>query len=136
MNLFDPYLEVRTSTLPNCGRGLFTKTHIPKGARITEYTGKITSWKDADHQDGNNLYIYFINRNHVIDASGKKDSFAHFANDARGITRVPGVNNNAHYEVVGKRVFVIASKDILPNQEIFVAYGKEYWDVIKKNGIM
>ncbi len=115
---------------------MFTKTFIPKGSLITEYKGKVTTWKDADHDDGNNLYIYYVSRNHVIDANGKKDDFAHFANDARGFKKVKGINNNAQYIIRGKKVFVEALKNIEAGAEIFVAYGKEYWDTIKKNGIM
>lgn len=137
MTFLDEHLQVKTSTLPGCGNGLFTKIFIPKGTIVTEYKGKITTWKDADHDDGNNLYIYYVSRNHVIDASNKKDDFAHFANDARGFKKVKGLNNNAHYIIDSKkRVFVEAIKDIGAGEEIFVAYGKEYWDVIKKNGIM
>ncbi len=136
MNLFDAYLEVKPSSLPGCGNGLFTTSFIPKGSYITEYQGKITSWKDADHDEGHNLYIYFVNRNHVIDASKNKKDFAHFANDASGKTKVKGIRNNSEYEVKGKKVYIVSTRDILPNQEVLVGYGQDYWDVIKKNGIL
>lgn len=136
MDLLDPFLKVKTSTLPRCGKGLFTKAFIPKGSFITEYKGKISTWKDADHNEGNNLYIYFVSRNHVIDANGKKDDFAHFANDARGITKVTGVLNNSQYVVKKKCVYIQATKNIEAGSEILVGYGKDYWDVIKKNGVM
>ncbi len=136
MNLFDQFLKVKTSTLPKCGKGLFTKVFIPKGSLITEYKGKITTWKDVDHDGGNNLYIFSVSKNHVIDANGNTSDFAHFANDASGLTKLPGVKNNCQYVVKKKRVFIEAIKNIEANAEIFVGYGKEYWQVIKKNGIM
>ena len=126
-------LFVQDSTLPNSGKGLFSNIFIPKGTYIIEYTGKVTSWKDVDHEDGFNGYIYYLNRNHVINASKHKASLARYANDARGLTKIKGILNNAEYEHVEKKVFIKAIKDIEPGQEIFVAYGKEYWDVIKAN---
>ncbi len=133
MHLLNPFLKVKTSTLPGCGKGLFTKISIPKGIIITEHTGKITSFKEADHDDGKNAYLFYVSRNHVIDARDQQDSFARFANDARGHKRITGFTNNAKYIVIGKKVFITAIKDILPKDEIFVSYGKEYWDVMKEN---
>ncbi|MBC7934162.1 MAG: SET domain-containing protein-lysine N-methyltransferase [Rhizobacter sp.] len=126
-------LFVKDSTLPNSGKGLFSKTFIPKGTYIIEYTGKVTSWKDVDHEEGLNGYIYYLNRNHVINASKHKAALARYANDARGLTKIKGLLNNAIYEHVDKKVFIRSTKNIDPGQEILVAYGKEYWDVIKEN---
>jgi len=136
MKLLDQYLEVKISSMPKSGKGLFTKVFIPKGSLITEYKGKISTWKDADHDDGKNPYIYYLNKDHVIDAKGYLNSFAHFANDAKGHKTVRGIVNNSKYIVKGKKVFIEAIKDIQPGEEIFVGYGKTYWDVIRKNKIM
>lgn len=135
MDCLDNILTIKNSTIPGTGKGLFTKKLITNGSRITEYLGKISTWKDADHDDGNNAYIYFINRNHVIDAKGSK-AFAHYANDGSGFKKFKGIKNNSEYIVDGKRVFITAKYDIAAGEEIFVAYGKDYWVVIKKNGIM
>jgi hypothetical protein len=127
------HLVVKRSTLPRSGKGLFTKAFIPKHAKVAEYKGKITTWKDVDHDDGMNPYIYYVNRNHVIDAKNSKSSLAHFANDANGMSKVKQVRNNSAYTVENKRVFIKAIKDIQPGEEILVGYGKEYWQVIRKN---
>jgi uncharacterized protein len=136
MNLLDQHLKVKISTLPGTGRGLFTKSFIPKGTVITEHKGKISTWNAADHDDGKNPYIYYVSRNHVIDAKDHPDSIAHFTNDANGYKKMAGFTNNSKYVVKGKRVFIEAIKDIQPNDEIFVSYGKEYWDVVRKNKIL
>ena len=134
------YLEkdllVKRSTLPDSGKGLFTRVFIPKGTRILEYKGKITTWAKANHDDGNNGYIFFVSRNHVIDAHKFKTGMAQYANDAAGLKRVTGIKNNAEYSIEKKKVYVDAVKDIPAGSEIFIAYGKEYWDVIKKNGVL
>lgn len=133
MELLEKQLVVKRSTLPGAGKGLFTKHFIPKGTPIVEYKGKITSWKEVEHNNGENGYIYYVKRSHVIDASSFPKELARYANDARGITRMKGVNNNAEYVEEGVRVFILAKKDIPAGSEILVPYGKEYWDVIRHN---
>ena len=44
-----------------------------------------------------------------------------------------GFNNNAVYTEKNKKVFITAVKDIPAGAEIFVTYGKEYWDIIRHN---
>jgi len=132
VSLLTPYLKVKTSTLPGCGKGLFTKIFIPKGIIITEHTGKITRFKDADVED-NNPYLFYVSRNHVIDARKNNDALARFANDAKGPKKIAGFTNNSKYVVIDKRVFIIAIKDIMPTDEIFVGYGNEYWEIMKEN---
>jgi len=136
-----PFLEdalfVGPSTIPGAGQGLFTRTAIPKGTRIIQYTGKISTWEEADHQEGLNAYIYFVSDDYVIDASKRKKSLGRYANDARGMKKIKGISNNSEYvEIEGKngvRVYIDAMKNIPAGSEILVGYGKEYWDVLKKN---
>ena len=133
MALLEKKLKVKDSLLPSAGKGLFTTEFIPKGTKIVEYKGKITTWKDVDHNEGNNGYIYFVKRNYVIDASTYPSALARYANDARGIQRVKGLTNNAEYVEDGLKVYIQAVKDIPAGSEIFVEYGKEYWDAIRYN---
>lgn len=133
MALLEKYLEVRESLLPSAGKGLFTKTFIPKGTKIVEYKGKITTWKEVEHNEGKNGYIYYVKRNHVIDASRHSSALARYANDARGIRRMKGLTNNAEYTEDGLKVYITSTKEIPAGSEIFVEYGKEYWDAIRHN---
>lgn len=133
MALLEKQLKVKTSTLPNAGKGLFTLKPIPKGTRIVEYKGKASTWKDVEHNEGNNGYIYYVSRNLVLDAANDKTALARYANDARGLGRVKGITNNSEYVNEGKRVFIEAIKDIPANSEILVPYGPEYWQVIRHN---
>jgi len=133
MALLEKQLVVKRSTIPGSGKGLFTKKIIPKGSKIIEYKGRVTTWKEADHRNGENAYVYYVKRNFVLDALPFKAALARYANDARGITKIKGVNNNAEYVEEGTRVFIISKRDIPANTEILVGYGKEYWDVIREN---
>ena len=133
MALLRKQLYIKKSTLPNAGMGLFTKKAIPKGTRIIEYTGKRSTWKEVKDDDGKNGYIFYINRNHVIDARPTKKAYARYANDARGIVRIKGIINNSDYVVDGLKAYIESKKDIPAGGEIFVDYGKDYWKVIRQN---
>lgn len=133
MALLEKQLFVKKSTIPNAGNGLFTKKFIPKGSHIVEYKGTVSKWKDVKDEDGKNPYIFFVNRNHVINGLPNKKALARYANDARGLTRIKGVTNNCDYVLDGVRAIIEAKRDIPAGSEIFVDYGKEYWQVIREN---
>ncbi len=132
MALLEKQLVVKLSTIPGSGKGLFTKKFIPKNTRILEYKGRVTVWKEVKNDD-NNGYIYTINNNHVIDAKNTLKALARYANDARGLIKIKGITNNCSYVNDGLKAYIESKRDIEANEEILVAYGKEYWDVIKEN---
>jgi uncharacterized protein len=133
MALLEKHLFVKKSTIPNSGKGLFTKKPIAKGTRIVEYKGKKSSWKDVKDEDGKNGYIFYVNRNHVINAMPTKNALARYANDARGLVKIKGVTNNCDYVTDGLTPYIESKKDIPAGAEIFVDYGKDYWKVIREN---
>ena len=133
MALLEKEVEVKESLLPGAGKGLFAKKNIPKGTKIVEYKGKITTWKEVEHNDGENGYIYYVKRYHVINASRHASALARYANDAKGLQRVKGIVNNAEYIEDGLKVYIQSTKDIPAGTEILVEYGKDYWDVIRHN---
>ena len=133
MALLEKQLKVKRSQLPDAGMGLYTTKPIPKGTRIVEYKGRLSKWKDVRDEDGRNGYIFYINRNHVIDALPTKKALARYANDARGMARVKGMINNADYVVDGLKAYIESKRNIPAGAEIFVDYGKDYWKVIRDN---
>ena len=133
MALLEKKVVVKQSSLPAAGKGLFAREFIPKGSRIVEYKGEITTWKELDSDDGNNGYIYYVKKDHVIDASRDAGALARYANDARGLQRVKGISNNAEYVEEGLKVYIESRKDIPAGAEILVEYGKGYWEVIRHN---
>lgn len=132
MALLEKQLEVKGSNIADAGRGLFTSKPIPKGMKIVEYKGRIRTWKEVEN-DYNNYYIFFVNEQHVIDASVNNKSIAKYINDAKGLQKIKGLNNNAKFVIEDLKVFVKAIKDIPAGSEIFAGYGKDYWQVIRKN---
>lgn len=133
MALLEKQLLVKKSTLPNAGKGLFTKKTIPKGKKIVEYKGTVSTWKEVDHNEGANGYIYYINKNHVINARPHPDYLARYANDAKGLAQVKGISNNAVYRTDGMKAYIESLREIPAGGEIFVGYGKEYWNTIRYN---
>jgi uncharacterized protein len=126
-------LYVKKSSIPESGKGLYTRKFIPKGTRIVEYKGKITTWKEVADEDGKNGYIFYVNRNHVINALPTKKALARYANDARGLKRITGLINNCDYITDGLKAYIESKRDIPAGAEILVDYGKDYWKVIREN---
>lgn len=132
MSHCEKYLRVKRSRLPGAGKGLFAQVDIAKGARIVEYKGKKRKWIDVKHEDGHNGYLMRVSRSIVIDALPATRTFGRYANDAKGFARIEGLKNNAEYVSEGLRCFIEAKKNIRAGEEIFVSYGKEYWDLMRK----
>ena len=126
------HLYVDKSSIPSAGSGLFTSKRIEKGELIIEYTGEINTWDEVRH-DADNLYIYFVNDNYVINAKDHSEAIARYANDAHGLNRMPDLHNNSRFVNIHGKIFIKATKLIQPGSEIFVDYGKAYWETVKKN---
>jgi len=126
-------LYVKRSTLPGSGKGLFTKIPIKRGQVVIEYLGETIPWSEClkREEQGKGGYFMYVTSKHCIDARPTKDKVARYANDAKGWGKVAGIRNNSFYEMRGKRVFIVARKEISAGSEIFVGYGKEYWDTMK-----
>ncbi len=124
-------LAIKRSQLPKAGKGLFTNVSLKRGEKIVEYKGKVSSWNEANHLDGKNRYLFYIDKNNVIDARDNKKLLGRYANDAKGLGKKNGIKNNSTYEVEKKKVYIKAIKNIPAGSEILVNYGKEYWDAIK-----
>jgi len=132
MPLLEKFLIIKKSRLLGAGKGLFTKVAIKKGTRIVEYKGRLQTWKEVKDQDGHNGYLMYINRNAVINALPALKTFGRYANDAMGLTRVDSLRNNGEYISEGNRCYIDATRNIKPNEEILVGYGREYWTLIKR----
>ncbi len=133
MALLEKKLLVKRSTLAKAGKGLFTTVDIPKGTRIVEYKGKKRKWKDITEDPAFNGYVYYFNRHHVIDAKNTPQHLARYANDAKGLSSKDGLRNNSKYDEDGTKVYITSMKKIPAGSEIFVGYGKEYWDSVREN---
>ncbi|MGQ0828289.1 MAG: SET domain-containing protein [Bacteroidota bacterium] len=128
-------LEVKPSRIPKAGKGLFTKRDIKKGERVVEYLGEIITDKECEKRAEKDQfgYVFYINKKKCIDAQHVPEALARYANDARGLVKIKGVNNNASYEIWQNRGWITAEKNIKAGSEILVSYGAEYWRDIRYN---
>ena len=127
-------LHVKKSTLPGAGKGLFTDQDIPKGKIICEYEGEKITWKEAERRNEKNQggYVYYISEKSCVDAWHYKKTFGRYANDAAGIGRIKGFRNNSTYDVIRGKVYIRATRNIKAGSEIFVSYGRQYWNIMKQ----
>jgi uncharacterized protein len=132
MALLEKFLFIKRSKLPQAGKGLFTKREISKGTRIVEYKGRKRKWKDVKHLDGHNGYLMYITRNAVIDALPATKTLGRYANDAQGLSRIPGLTNNCEYVSEGNQCYIEAKRTIQKGEELLVGYGKEFWQLQRK----
>ena len=131
-------LYLKKSKLPKAGKGLFADQKFTRGDIVCEYEGEIVPWSVCldRAEKGFEGYVFFISRNHCIDAYFTPEALGRYANDARGVSRVDGLRNNAQYEIKTrngeKRVFIVATRTIHPGDEVLVDYGNDYWKNLEK----
>ena len=135
MALLEKHLYVKKSNIPGAGKGLFTRQFIARGTLIVEYKGRITTWKEVLNGKIFNGYVFYINRNHVIDCMSYKKALARFANDANGLNKIKNIKNNSEFIIQQKKVYIQVVNDINVDEEILVSYGSEYWKVIAENNL-
>ncbi len=128
-------LKVKKSQLPNAGKGLYTTTFLPKGTLIVEYLGDIYTWKECEKRALSNKegYVFYVNSKYCIDAFDTPQHLARYANDAAGFSRYTNCKNNSVYFKEKKRAYIKCTRNIHPGEEIFVSYGKEYWQALAQN---
>ncbi|HEY9279463.1 MAG TPA: SET domain-containing protein-lysine N-methyltransferase [Eoetvoesiella sp.] len=104
------------------GNGVFAAYDIPAGTRIIEYVGKRITPERADElhpvnpDDPFHTFFFAISSGKVIDGGNK-------GNDARWINHSCGPNCEAQENASGKRVHIVALRDIEAGEELFYDYG-------------
>lgn len=112
-----PLVEVRNS--PVHGRGVFAVAKIPKGTRILEYLGDRISHEAADaryedhDENDNHTFLFIVDKKTVIDAGVG-------GNDARFINHQCA--GNCESVIENRRVFIDATRDIEPGEELGYDY--------------
>lgn len=97
------------------GVGLFATRRLAAGERIIEYLGeKITKTESAARKAACNNYIFHLDYRHDIDGAGL-DNIARYINHS--------CEPNCVIEKSGGRIFVVAARDIAPDEELSFDYG-------------
>lgn len=123
------YLYVQPSRIPHAGMGLFTAIPLQRGDVIAVFQGERLSAPEAKRRAAANADAYFVT---LLDGSTldsmHTECFAKYANDAEG----PGnsrLRNNAVITLDDEdRPCILATRAIKTGGEVFVGYGKAYWE--------
>ena len=115
-----PWHIVRQSKIH--GSGVFAARAIPAGTRVIEYAGTRISAKEADRRHPTNpddpfhTFFFALSSGRVIDGNEE-------GNDARWINHACDPNCESLEGKGGKRVHIIAKRDIRRGEELNYDYG-------------
>ena len=107
---------------PIHGNGVFAARAIPAGTRIIEYGGKRISAKEADRRHPTNpddpfhTFFFSLSSGRVIDGDDH-------GNDAKWINHSCDPNCKSTEGRHGKRVYIVAKRDIAKGEELNYDYG-------------
>lgn len=146
-------VEVKPSTIPNAGMGLFATDFIKAGTIVAHYGGTIVDGKvddssyafgytpamlirtiqemDPDNQElvtyAMDLYQDYNKKfaNKTLDAKYEKVELGRFAND--GLPNAQVTIPLSSFLRMEWKLDLVAIRDILPGEEIFIKYGDDYW---------
>lgn len=143
---YNIYLD--KSQIPDGWLGVFTKDFIPANTYIDEYCGDIYSYNPGGY------YVLELKQNYYIDGSNYPRCYMAMLNDCEYITKKikikkkknrkkkTDITPDAYYDNNNKKLFtncefikntednktyIYSLTDILPNTELFISYGNNYW---------
>ena len=124
--------EVRCSSIPNIGKGLFAKTKIYPEDTIGNYLGTVLTdeqfYKDRKYYLGS--YNVWVCKDCWIWGEGKKSNYVRYINHS---SKRP--NAELVTSVRWKKARIRAIDMINPGEEIFMNYGDDYWEYIEEKRI-
>ena len=124
--------EVRSSSIPNIGKGLFAKTKIYPEDTIGNYLGTVLTdeqfYKDRKYYLGS--YNVWVCKDCWIWGEGKKANYVRYINHS---SKRP--NAELVTSVRWKKARIRAIEMINPGDEIFMNYGDDYWEYIEAERI-
>ena len=118
-------LEIKKSHIPMAGTGLFTLVDIYEGTPIAEFTGKIITEDEASSLKGERSHYLVAKDDGTILDVYESDTAAKYANDA---VNTEYENNSEIVENEKGEVWLVSTRYIYAGEEIFCAYGDDYWD--------
>lgn len=107
-------VEVKRSS---AGLGLFAKVPFKKGDKIIEYIGRPLT--EEEQYTSRSRYLFGISDTEMIDGA-QRDNLARYCNHA--------CKPNCETDVVRKRIYIYAKRNIKAGEELTYDYGKEYVD--------
>lgn len=126
-------VSIKKSKIPNAGIGLIANKFIKKGWIITKYYGYT---KHCISISSKNKYIINTDKPNYSLVGVKNIKYlnnkgmAQLANDSIH-KEITGLTNNSYfrsfYDDDKEEIYLVATRDILQNEEILTSYGLDYW---------
>ena len=125
-------LDVRTSTIPNSGRGLFSREKIIKA-------GQLIGYYDGEIIDDENLvsdYSFQLDETWFVDGLHFPRCYIAMVNDPHGTDfeencifelEIYDQTTNKKLRPNKRRIYLLALRDIHKGEELFASYGEDYW---------
>ena len=126
--------EIKESTIPNAGFGLFAAMDIDIDSDLGEYFGNITN----DNPGGCYIWEYQDDNDNTkfVDGENYKKNPLKYVNAIKykdQPTKVQLDKINCRMEVINNKVHYLSTKYINKGDEIFMDYGPEYWTMDQCN---
>ncbi len=120
-------------TTPNMGRGVRAKISLPKSAKIGCYIGPI---KEGHYYDERWKYSFqYVFKKYSVDGSSIESIMSLLNHsDKPNCDVLYEIHKVEDIEEI--HLTFILSKDVKRGEEIYIDYGKEYWEFASKSGII
>ena len=129
-NFFKCNVQVKKSSIPGGGIGVFSNKTFQKDSFITWYHGYL---KDSnDNNNNNNRYAVGYDEKKVLIGENRTPlligkGVAQLSNDAICLT-ITGMSNNCQLVHSGKFIYLKSLRRISKGEELFCGYGWKYWE--------
>ena len=114
--------EVRPSTIPGAGLGLFVRRVFTEDDSLGPYTGELITYAElgAGRFAGSD-YLLGLTREYLIAGEGPKANYTRYINHSRSPNALLIVSTR------WKSAHFVATRQIDPGEEVFFDYGEAYW---------
>ncbi|GFH44324.1 hypothetical protein CTEN210_00798 [Chaetoceros tenuissimus] len=126
----DHELQVKTSQIPDSGNGLFYEprlddaNEIREGSILCYYTGHRHNFYSQKYLEDKS-YLLHVDGDILVDPRETLDIKARYINDPLNARLI---NCKFVPDVKEFRCKVVATRSIHPGEELFISYGKIYWE--------
>ena len=119
--------QIKKSTIPNAGKGLFAKKDFGKGDAIVRYTGDMVKTENGEKPEGfkNSHYVLELSEMRAIDAARTNAADGRLINSPKGF---PQARANCRFAADHRRgiVTIRAQRKIKKGEELFINYGRNF----------
>ena len=120
-------LQIKNSSIPGFGKGLFATKDHRNNQKITDYSAKQVS----QNPDPAWRYVLQIGENRFLNSEDKSNFVGRYINDSRGTNKRPNVRFTKGSRIFQKQdrytVPIVSTKNIKKGDELFLSYGSNFW---------